>query len=75
MKREKSREAPMDRMAGMAVFTKVVSTGSFSAAARELEMSQASATKQIKELESWLGASAQSNDAAPQLDGNRHWLL
>jgi hypothetical protein len=25
MKREKSREAPMDRMAGMAVFTKVIS--------------------------------------------------
>ena len=46
----------MDRMAGMAVFTKVVSTGSFSAAARELELSQASVTKQIKELESWLGA-------------------
>ena len=40
----------------MAVFTKVVSTGSFSASARELEMSQASVTKQIKELESWLGA-------------------
>ena len=46
----------MDRMAGMAVFTKVVSTGGFSAAAREFEMSQASVTKQIKELESWLGA-------------------
>ena len=46
----------MDRMAGMAVFTKVVSSGSFSAAARELEISQASVTKQIKELESWLGA-------------------
>jgi len=46
----------MDRMAGMAVFTKVVSAGSFSAAARELELSQASVTKQIKELESWLGA-------------------
>ena len=30
--------------------------GSFSAAARELELCQASVTKQIKELESWLGA-------------------
>ena len=30
--------------------------GIFSAAARELELSQASVTKQIKELESWLGA-------------------
>jgi len=40
----------------MAVFTKVVATGSFSAAARELRVSQASVTKQIKELEGWLGA-------------------
>jgi DNA-binding transcriptional LysR family regulator len=46
----------MDRVAGMAVFTKVVATGSFSAAARELRVSQASVTKQIKELEGWLGA-------------------
>ena len=46
----------MDRMVGMTVFTKVVGTGSFSAAARELQLSQASVTKQIKELESWLGA-------------------
>jgi DNA-binding transcriptional LysR family regulator len=46
----------MDRMASMAVFTKVVGTGSFSAAARELQLSQASVTKQIKELEGWLGA-------------------
>jgi DNA-binding transcriptional LysR family regulator len=46
----------MDRMASMAVFTKVVGTGSFSAAARELQLSQASVTKQVKELESWLGA-------------------
>jgi hypothetical protein len=50
-KREKSQEARMDRVAGMAVFTKVVATGSFSAAARELRVSQASVTKQIKELE------------------------
>src|SRR5262245_58298006 len=46
----------MDRMASMAVFTKVVGAGSFSAAARELKLSQASVTKQIKELENWLGA-------------------
>ena len=46
----------MDRMVGMTVFTKVIGTGSFSAAARELQLSQASVTKQIKELESWLGA-------------------
>src|SRR5215471_10274322 len=46
----------MDRMAGMATFTKVVGAGSFSAAAREMQVSQALVTKQIQELESWLGA-------------------
>jgi len=46
----------MDRMAGMAAFTKVVGAGSFSAAAREMQVSQALVTKQIQELESWLGA-------------------
>jgi DNA-binding transcriptional LysR family regulator len=46
----------MDRMASMAAFTKVVSAGSFSAAAREMQVSQALVTKQIQELESWLGA-------------------
>jgi DNA-binding transcriptional LysR family regulator len=46
----------MDRVSGMAVFAKVVATGSFSAAARELEISQASVTKQVQELEQWLGA-------------------
>jgi molybdenum-dependent DNA-binding transcriptional regulator ModE len=47
-KRDKSREARMDRMASMAVFTKVVGTGSFSAAAREMKLSQTSVTKQIQ---------------------------
>jgi DNA-binding transcriptional LysR family regulator len=46
----------VDRVANMAIFTKVVATGSFSAAARELRVSQASVTKQMKALESWLGA-------------------
>jgi len=46
----------MDRMASMAAFTRVVGAGSFSAAAREMEVSQALVTKQIQELESWLGA-------------------
>jgi DNA-binding transcriptional LysR family regulator len=40
----------------MAVFTKVVGAGSFSAAARGMNLSQAYVTKQIQELESWLGA-------------------
>jgi DNA-binding transcriptional LysR family regulator len=55
-KRDKSREARMDRMASMAAFTRVVGAGSFSAAAREMQVSQALVTKQIQELESWLGA-------------------
>jgi DNA-binding transcriptional LysR family regulator len=46
----------MDRMASMAAFTKVVGAGSFSAAAREMQVSQALVTKQIQGLESWLGA-------------------
>ena len=46
----------MDRMASMAAFTKVVGAGSFSAAAREMQVSQALVTKQIQELENWLGA-------------------
>jgi DNA-binding transcriptional LysR family regulator len=46
----------MDRMASMAAFTKVVGAGSFSAAARQMQVSQALVTKQIQELESWLGA-------------------
>jgi len=46
----------MDRMASMAAFTKVVGAGSFSAAAREMQVSQALVTKQIQELEGWLGA-------------------
>ena len=46
----------MDRMASMAAFTKVVGAGSFSAAAREMQVSQALVSKQIQELESWLGA-------------------
>src|SRR5215468_1936691 len=46
----------MDRMASMAAFTKVVGAGSFSSAARQMQVSQALVTKQIKELEGWLGA-------------------
>ena len=46
----------MDRMASMAAFTKVVGAGSFSAAALQMQVSQALVTKQIQELESWLGA-------------------
>src|SRR5262249_42645286 len=55
----------MDRMASMAAFTKVVGAGSFSAAAREMQVSQALVTKQIQELESWLGARLLNRTTAP----------
>ncbi|MBV9532843.1 MAG: LysR family transcriptional regulator [Bradyrhizobium sp.] len=57
----------MDRMANMAAFTKVLG-GSFSAAAREMQVSQALVITQIRKLESWLGrAAAQRYDRYPAL--------
>ena len=66
----------MDRMASMAVFTKVVGTGSFSAAAREMKLSQAS----VNQADPGTGglawrALAQSHDAAFKPDGGRLRLL
>lgn len=46
----------MDRITSMAIFDKVVETGSFSAAARQLRLSQAAVSKHIQGLEEWLGA-------------------
>jgi DNA-binding transcriptional LysR family regulator len=46
----------MDRITSMAVFGKVVEAGSFSAAARQLRLSQAAVSKHVQALESWLGA-------------------
>ena len=40
----------------MEVFAKIVETGSFSAAARQLRLSQAAASKHVQVLEEWLGA-------------------
>src|SRR5690242_19719733 len=48
--------AGVDRVTSMAVFVKVVETGSFSAAARQLRLSQAAVSKHIQALEEWLGA-------------------
>lgn len=45
----------MDRLASMAVFSRVASTRSFSGAARELGISQATASKHVQTLEGWLG--------------------
>jgi DNA-binding transcriptional LysR family regulator len=46
----------MDRLTSMAVFAKVVEANSFSAAARMLGISQATASKHVQMLETWLGA-------------------
>jgi DNA-binding transcriptional LysR family regulator len=46
----------MDRLTSMAVFSRVATTRSFSGAARELGISQATASKHVQTLEEWLGA-------------------
>ena len=46
----------MDRLAAMRVFVEVAGTGSFSAAAQQLDMSRAMVTRYVGELEQWLGA-------------------
>ncbi len=45
----------MDTLSGFSVFTKVVETGGFSAAARELNMSKSAVSKHIAKLEDRLG--------------------
>ena len=45
----------MDRLTCMTVFSRVAATRSFSAAARELGISQATASKHVQMLEHWLG--------------------
>lgn len=46
----------MDRLDSMAMFVRVVETGSFSAVAKELNTTQPTVSKHVAELESWLGA-------------------
>jgi DNA-binding transcriptional LysR family regulator len=46
----------VDRLTSMTVFAKVAATRSFSGAARELGISQATASKHVQTLEEWLGA-------------------
>lgn len=45
----------MDRLTSMEVFSRVVASRSFSAAARDLGISQATASKHVQMLESWIG--------------------
>ncbi len=46
----------MDRLSAMNMFVRVVETGSFSAVAKEINSTQPTISKNIAELESWLGA-------------------
>jgi DNA-binding transcriptional LysR family regulator len=46
----------VDRLTSMTVFARVAAARSFSSAARELGISQATASKHVQTLESWLGA-------------------
>ena len=46
----------VDRLTSMMVFARVAATRSFSGAARELGISQATASKHVQTLEDWLGA-------------------
>ncbi len=46
----------MDRLTSMEVFARVVASRSFSAAARDLGISQATASKHVQMLEQWIGA-------------------
>src|SRR6516165_871947 len=46
----------MDRIDSMGVFARVVTKQSFSAAARDLRLSQAAVSKHVRALEDWLGA-------------------
>lgn len=45
----------MDRLTSMTVFARVAATGSFSNAARQLGISQATASKHVQTLEGWIG--------------------
>ena len=46
----------MDRLIAMNMFVRVVETGSFSAVAKEINSTQPTISKNVAELESWLGA-------------------
>lgn len=47
----------MDRLGAITLFTKVVETGSFSAAGRQSNLAPSSVSRRIVELEAWIGAS------------------
>ncbi|HSW13083.1 MAG TPA: LysR family transcriptional regulator [Solimonas sp.] len=46
----------MDRLTSIGIFSRVVTAGSFTTAARQLEISPAAVSKHIQALEDWLGA-------------------
>lgn len=53
---KETNRLPLDTLAGMAIFARVVDAGGFSAAARELGLSKSAVSKQVSALEDKLGA-------------------
>lgn len=66
----------MDRLQAMQLFSRIVELGSFSKAAEQLEMSRASATALIKQLEAHLGArllQRTTRQVSATLDGKSYY--
>jgi len=66
----------MDRLQAMRLFTRVVELGSFTRAAAQLDLSRASVTTQVKQLEAHLGArllQRTTRQVSPTLDGRLYY--
>lgn len=60
----------MERLKRMSVFAKVVEQGSFTAAARQLQMSVSSISQTVSKLEDELGEAAQPQHPQHRADGS-----
>lgn len=60
----------MERLKRMSVFAKVVEQGSFTAAARQLQMSVSSISQTVSKLEDELGEAAQPQHPQHWADGS-----
>jgi DNA-binding transcriptional LysR family regulator len=61
----------MDRHLAMETFVRVVDTGSFSDAARQMQVGQPAVSKAIAQLEDWLGVRLLLRSIDAQLDAYR----
>ena len=68
---EDNREEPMEHLAEMMTFAKVVETRSFSNAARLLSTSKSLVSKQVSSLENALGAARESGGRQPKRSHRR----